>query len=302
MGVSAFLIAYIGALNLWAYFPSHPETPADPDRRHEVASIYGPGVFYSWLLGVNTFMYDVYYSSPHDPPSARPTFDKARLILIVGYGAMAIGEQVVRAWLNDFGPTEAAARYVGDKAFESLAILCSTHIWSVYLRRRASRTRLPVDEADQPIRESYVFWVPFIMLFAWSIGRALEHGKHIYVAPRYVKDADYMQWHGVPYHYRPLSLSVGVLLGFFSVPGTWRDRLAEGFPCTVWSSLFLLHTGLFGTLRPLRLTGNSLADRDQWFPLILSMVAVAWQYWVDICGIPWAVCKRMGNVTKWKVD
>lgn len=302
MGFAAFIIAYIGALNLSAYFSLPTHTPAKPDLRHEVASIYGPGNFYSWLLGVNTFMYDVYYSSPGDPLLVRPTFDKARLILIVGYGAMAIGEQVVRAWLNDFGPTEAAARYVGDKAFESLAILCATHIWSVYLRRRASRKRLPVREADQPSREPYVFWVPIIMLFAWGIGRALEHDKHVYIAPRYVNDAENLQWRGVPYEYRPLSLAVGVLLGFFSVPGTWRDRLAEGFPCTVWSSFFLLHSGLFGTLTPLRLTGNSLTDRDQWFPLVLSIVAVVWQYWGDICYIPWAFCKRAGNVTKWKID
>jgi hypothetical protein len=302
MGFAAFIIAYIGALNLSAYFPLPTHTPADLDRRHEVAPIYGPGIFYSWLLGVNSFMYDVYYSPPHGSPSARPTFDKARLLLIVGYGAMAIGEQVVRAWLNDFGPTEAAARYVGDKAFESLAILCATRIWSVYLRRRASRKMLPVGEADRPSCETYVFWVPFIMLFAWGIGRALEHGKHVYVAPRYVKGAEDLQWRGIPYKYRPLSLAVGVSLGFFSVPGTWRDRLAEGFPCTVWCSMFLLHSGLFGTLTPLRLTGNSLEDRDQWFPLVLSMVAVAWQYWGDIRGIPWAICKRVGNVLKWKID
>lgn len=275
---------------------------ADVDRRNEVAPIYGPGVFYSWLLGVNSFMYDVYYSDPHETGPVRPTFDKSRLVVIIGYAAMAISEQVVRAWINDFSPTQAAARYVGDKAFESLAILCATHIWSVYLRRRANDTTLPRSGADERRREPNIFWVPFIMLFAWGIGRALEHGKDVYVAPYNVEGADTLQWHGVPHEYRPLSLAAGFFLGFFSVPGTWSDRLREGFPCMVWCSLFLLHSGLFGTVTPLRLTGNSIKDRDQWVPLLMSIGAVAWQYWGDIRRIPWALCRRAANVSKWKVD
>ncbi|KAH7414525.1 hypothetical protein DE146DRAFT_750667 [Phaeosphaeria sp. MPI-PUGE-AT-0046c] len=300
IGFLAFIPTYVGALNIGAYWEPSPLDTAD--LRHTVNPVWGPGWFFTWLLSVNTLMYDVYYYEPNGPASRRPLFDKARLFGIVGYGGMAICEQIYRAAKKDFGPDEAVARYISDKAFESLSIIVVTHICQIYLRRRAGT--LPSTHQDTSRYESYakVFWIPFIMLFAFGFGRALVHGHECYVIP-HTKTEAYFSWTApIPYEYRPLSFVGGLALGFLSVPGTFKERLLNGFPCLVWSSLFLLHCGLFGTLTPFSLTSVDPWSRDQLIPFVLAAFTVVYQYREDIWNLPRALAGRVVNVVKWKSD
>jgi hypothetical protein len=305
MGILAAVVTYIGALNLQSYAGAHDDTSFQ--ETHDLAvvsSVYGPGTFYTWLLAVNTYMYDEYYRDPDKKGSIQPWFDKTRFILMLGYGCMGFAEHIYRAWTGDYGPAEAAARYVGDKALQSFAIVFVISIWGEYKRRR--RAGLPMVNKQMDL-DPYLYWPPFIFLLTWLLGRALDHipGKEhipeqqVYVIPRSHPQFK-LHWDPlVPYELRPLSLPAGLILGMWSTPGSLSDRFINGFPKIVWICFILLHSGLWGTVSPLRLTNQELTARDQWIPLLLALIGTCWQYSTDLKKSPWAVGRRVAFVTKW---
>jgi len=100
----------------------------------------------------------------------------------------------------------------------------------------------------------------------------------------------------VPYDFRPLSLLVGVLFGILTTAGTLKTRLQSSFPKIVWTSFFVLHSGLFGTVGPLRLTNLDPRTADQWIPFTLVFGGVLWQYQEEFKCLPKAVKSRAVNM------
>jgi hypothetical protein len=296
MGVLSALICYAGNLKPFSYFDT---TITETQNLDNVSPLYGPGPFYIWLIQVNTLMFDISTYDPNTPKSISPWFDKGRLIAILSYGMMAVLEQIIRAWLGDFSPAQAATRYIGDKAFESTAILFALKTWRDFLIRR--RGILPQVEAPEKKR-LYNYWLPIIFLLALALGRALEHHATTYEIPR--ESPQYrMTWNPlIPKPFRPVSLGMGVLYGILSTGGNLRNRCTEGFIKIVWMSNVLLHCGLFGTLGPLRLTNKHIKDREQLIPLVVSVLVVIWQYSRELVKMPRAALKRIENTYKWHSD
>jgi len=179
MGIFAALVCFAGALDIPYYFDHYSW---GTDDLSQVSTIYGPGVFFSWLLGVNTYMFDEYLANRNMAPAEKPNTDRCRYVLILTYGLIAFGEQIRRAYRSEFGPPTAAARYVGDKAFESFAIIFAMRIWWAH----GQRTHQMRESGTGGHRSSrYSYWPPFVFFFAWVTARAFEYqpGKTHYPIP-----------------------------------------------------------------------------------------------------------------------
>lgn len=249
MAILAAIITYIGAINPKDIF-SGEETH---DTTHDISKVnplYGPGTFFSWLLAVNTYIYEEYYHGRDGRATTVVFRDKPRLVLMVEYGLMAFLEQVGRAWKGDFGHAEAAARYVCDKAYEAFVVIFGI-IWRDYLSRRSqARDGLPqFKRNDMRLSSPYSFWPPLVFFLAWLVGRALEHGHDFYALTMRHRDFKLTWKPLIPYNLRYISLPIGVVFGLVTTRGrNLRNRIAECILKMFWMSSMVLHSGVFGYL------------------------------------------------------
>lgn len=296
MAILAAIITYIGALDIGHLSSGGESSEIKHDISH-VNPLYGPGTFFSWLLAVHTYMYDEYYLE-RDRRAAAPLLkDKSRLVVMVGYGLMAYLEQIGRAWEGDFGHAEAAARYVGDKAFEAFVIVFGIIIWRDYHSRRI----LPKTETESRYHSPYSYWPPLVFIFAWAFGRALEHNHDFYVLPRDHPEYKCTWKPLIPYEFRYISLPIGIIIWLATTRGGPLNRISEGILKVFWLSSMVLHNGLFGTVSPFRLTALDIRSWDQWGQLaFVSVPTVLLIYWRDFLLLPKASWTRAKNVVKWK--
>jgi hypothetical protein len=215
----------------------------------------------------------------------------------------AYGEQIVRAYHSDFGPAEAAARYVGDKAFEALTVIFSMRIWYDYLLRSRRAKELPTTQTsiESP---RYSYWPPFVFAAVWCASRALEYqpGRDHYVVPRRHKQFTLTWAEIIPYASRPISLPIGIVFGVLTTAGSLQARLRKSFPKVVWTSYFVLHSGAFGTVGPLRITNLDPRSADQWVPFTFAVAGAIWQYWREVQWLPTAIKERLANLFRWNND
>ncbi|PVH76584.1 hypothetical protein DL98DRAFT_574259 [Cadophora sp. DSE1049] len=297
MGVLSASVCFIRGLEILSYF-SVKNTITQELKN--VNSLYAPAPFFIWLFTVNTLMYDVatYDETNQKQRSTSPWFDKARLAGILLYGFAAVMEHLIRSAIGQTTPSQAAARYVADKAFESIGILFAIVEWKKFRNRNVTRNDLPQDRLPQTAR-TYLYWLPFIFFLAFSVGRALERHIDRYVIP--LESEHYkLTWNPViPKEYRPISLGVGLLFGLLSSHGNLKSRCEEGWIKVVWMSNVILHSGIFGTLGPLRLTDKDPTSVGQWLPFVIFVIGTCWQYWRDLVNLPAAARKRFSNIYKW---
>lgn len=296
MGVLSALGCFIGNLTLEAHFSEQNTTWQSLEG---VSALYGPGPFYIWLLLVNTIMFDVSTYNRKSPTTISPWFDKGRLAAVLCYGIMAVLEHIIRSCLGQFTPAQAAARYVGDKAFESTGIIFAIAEWREFLSRRAGV--LPNTETTASQRQ-YRYWQPQIFFLAFFLGRALEVHATRYGIPEMSPEYKISWQAWIPHMYKPVTLAVGIAFGLLTSKGSLKDRFAEGMIKIVWMSNVLCHSGIFGTLGPLRLTNKDPRDREHWITFLVAVIGVVWQYWREVVRFPKAVWKGFGNTYKWRTE
>lgn len=274
-----------------------------------------------------------YYSRSEDRKRRRftnPWFDNVRFFSITGYGLWAFADQIRHAWKGDFGPSHAASRFVADKAMESFTIVFLMYSWHDFLQRKVKLrpgNGLPFYQtlASTP---PYLYWPPIVFFLVWCVGRALEHipdSAHVpevdfttvnataYSNTAYnstqsnsTANAIYTisQTRKVPHapiHWDPIidpkyrwaTVPVGICLAFLTTPRPWSNRLWRGFPKMFYLSEILLHTGLFGTLGPFKLTSTDFRKTYQWVPFAITVIGTAYQYWLHLKKSPTVVWERM---------
>jgi hypothetical protein len=292
MGFLSGLLCYIGSLKPLSYIEK--STTALP--LNGVNPIYQPAGFYIWILQVNTLMYDVATYDHTKPHSRSPFYEKGRLFAIAAYGTAAILEYLIRSWLGQTNPEQAAARYVADKTFESAGILFAIYEWRKYLNGR--KNILPQTQSAGTVQQ-YLYWLPIIYMLAFGIGRALE--THIDTYTRPLESKHYkLVWRGViPLEWRPISAVIGTLFGILTSSGSLKNRFVEGCIKIVWMSNFFLHCGIFGTVTPLRLTDSDPRSLAQWLPFALALTATAGVYWRELANLPAATIKSARNLFRW---
>ncbi len=105
----------------------------------------------------------------------------------------------------------------------------------------------------------------------------IGHGHESYTIPlRYPQ-----YWHvckAIPHEYRPVSFIFDIVIGLMTTRGTFVHKLQYGFVKMVWISFVILHSGLFGTVKPLRLTDKSPFAPEELFPFLFVAVSLSWQY------------------------
>jgi len=274
-GIMPFLAALallFGALEPLAYFAGTPyENPLWGDISG-VPYLCGPGAFFSWLLSVNTIMLDVYY----DKKELSWYVDKSRLIYVLGYALYATISQVILGWKQEFGPSYTALRYITDKAFQAAGILYLCTGWKNWLKFKDLEKKPPLDRG--PLKEHPInALVAVIFFLAWSIGRVIEHGHESYTVPP--QHPQYWHtWKAIPREYRPVAYIFGIIIGLVTTRGTLVHKLQYGFVKMVWISFVILHSGLFGTIKPLRLTDKSPYAPEELLPFLFVAISLSWQY------------------------
>jgi hypothetical protein len=270
-----------------------------------VSSIYGPGFVVGWLLLFNTWMYDEYYYEErrvtrYDKSETKVLWDYMRLFLLAGYAGRAVYDQLSLAWKGDFDVTQATARYIVDKAFESAAIMFFISIWRFFThRRRQLRHELLVSK-DNHQGDPWRYLPALILVSIWGVGRLIEYGKPTYhISPRSPSSSTDPK-SLIPYEYRASSWLLGMTLAMMTTRGTLRTRLFEGFCKGFWLAFMILqHSGLFGRLEAIHLTSKSLMDANQAIVLICITLMIGAYYRDDFRGLPRAVLERAKNVFYW---
>lgn len=294
MGIPAVLLVYIGCLSPFSY-QGVRGNDSDP-KLDEVSFLYEPALFLPWLFSVNTIMLDIcLYGRDNKGVHKRPHWmvDKSRLTMVITYGLIAYVHFLVLAWKNDLGPSVAAARYVSDKAFESTALCYTLSLWQEYMNRRL---RIPSNTANA----LYLYWPPFVYVFAFASGRCLQHSaKDAYSIPLEHNDFRLVWEPLIPRHLRALAVLVGALYGCGTTRGGFWRRLTFGFNKTVWMALVFLHSGLFGTISPFRLTAKNPKDIAQCSPLAFVVLVSLWVYCHEAKRLPGAIKVRFLNVFDW---
>lgn len=296
MGVIAAIVTFGGALDLQEYF-----LHSKPDRTlpslDKVSGIYGPGFMFGWLLAVNLMMYDEYYYGKRKGTSWYA--DKVRLALVVVFALYAVYDQLYRAWSGDFGVSEAAARYVVDKAFESAAIMFFISAWRDNMKM-GTDTQYTLPTTEQPeTRDPFEYWPAIVLFLAWAIGRASEIGRDAYYPSRRYSEHPVWWRPVIPYELRPITFPCGMIIGILSTRGRLKTRLFRGFSKGFWIAFALLHSGLFGTVGALRLTNKSMSDPEQWLPVVIAVLGSIGQYWAELRALPHACKERIWNVFRW---
>ena len=292
MAVAAVLVTYIGAIG---YFVS------DAGLQHSewqdisnVSDIYGPGAFLSWLLAVASLHYDCYHYRPPINKSSSGLLrflDIAKLLGLVVYSSYAVLHYVHLTLHKRFGPSHAAARYVGDKVFESVALIYFLRSWkgfAVWLN-----VGTPVDE--QADRNDFTSWPALTLASLWGLIRALEWGLDVYDIP--LKHPQYSTtWACLPPWSRPLSFPIGMLAGIALSEGDIRQRIENGFGKGFYIAFAVLHSGLFGTWGSLRMTDKKLSESGQYVPLMSTVLTLLCQYHKDLIDLFMATPNRAQNV------
>lgn len=304
MGVLSALVCFCGGLEPFSYFSAKNTVTKELKN---VFPIYAPAPFYTWLLAVNTLMYDAATATAPaqgqgGSRSTSPWFDKARLAGVLLYGFFAVVEHLVRSAMGQTDPSQAAARYVADKAFESTGILFAIIEWKKFRNVRKNEAKTLPHAGNPQTTHGYLHWLPWIFVLAFSVGRALEQHIDRYVIP--LKSEHYkMMWDPViPKEWRPISLVIGLAFGLLSSRGSLKRRCEKGWIKVVWMSNVILHSGLFGTLGPLRLTDKDPRAIGQWLPFVFVVVGTCVQYWRDLVKFPAAARKRLTYMFKWHAD
>jgi hypothetical protein len=106
----------------------------------------------------------------------------------------------------------------------------------------------------------------------------------------------------IPRSYRPISLAIGIFYGILTTQGTLKRRIIFGFNKMVWMSLVMLHSGLFGTISPFRLTDKDPRDKEQWVPVVILLAGIVWQYLREIIKLPQAIWLRTRNIWDWAAE
>jgi hypothetical protein len=118
------------------------------------------------------------------------------------------------------------------------------------------------------------------MLAVWGSARCLANGHKTYnVAVQSVEGVDFSWQPPLDKKWKPLlafgGFAVPVLLTVFH----WELQ-NFGLPVGILSAFAMLHSGLFGTWTPLRLTCYSLSDLDQAGCLVATVLVLVYQYFL----------------------
>lgn len=306
MAFTAAFATYWGCLNIDIFASSRNVALVQRSISNDtVSSIYGPGFVVGWLLLFNTWMYDEYYyeegrATRYDKWRTKRLWAYTRLLVLAGYAGHAVYDQLSLALKGDFGASQATARYIVDKAFESAAIMFFISIWRFFThRRRQLRHELPVSK-DNHQGDPWRYLPALILVSIWSVGRLIEHGKPTYhISPRNSSSSTDSK-SPISYEYRASSWLLGMTIAMLTTRGTLRTRLFEGFCKGFWLAFMILqHSGLFGRLEAVHLTSKSIVDVNQVIVLTcITSMTVAY-YRDDIRGLPQAVLERAKNVYYW---
>lgn len=269
----AILSVYIGCVD---YLPK-PDIDSAKWKLSEVPAVYGPGPVLSWVWTVNCLIYDAY--------QAKDTswLDVARIVPTLGYAGFATGDHVIRAWRKDLGPSFAAGRYVSDKAFETMTILYIVQWFRTYLSEGARTTSLP---RHRPTQFRTLISPCWILCGIWVAGRLLTLLEETFVHKIGGDSQLPISWEPViPRKFRGLTFVVG--LGFAMLINFRKSQdiqtiFWKALPFGFWLSLAILHSGLYGTISPLRLTTEKFEGPVQVMPVALAVLASLLKYGSDI--------------------
>ena len=129
----------------------------------------------------------------------------------------------------------------------------------------------------------YKIYPCIAMVSIWVWCRALSNGHDVYNIHAQNPHGVTISWKPViPWHWKPvlaaLCFGLSSLVSMVTTWGWWSWSLPVG----ILSSFSILHSGLFGTFTPLKLTSIHISDMDQSATLITTVLFMIWQYGRDL--------------------
>lgn len=281
VGVMDFLPKRVHHLNTWS------------EELHSVSGFYGPGVVIAWCLMSMSMLYDanqVFKTKSNG-------FHYFKYATILFWGVWALGDAIWRALHTDFGPSYAAALYMSDKGFELGTLLYTLYLFPVHRRLPRQTTRQappnPSDEeradhgpnshsfhaqAAAAIAEYKIY--PCIAMFGiWVWCRALSNGHLVYNIHAQNPDGVTIRWKPLlAWYWKPIVVIqcfvLTSLVDYLTKWGWWSWSLPVG----ILSSFAAMHSGLFGTYTPLKLTSIKITETDQISAIISTVLFLIIQY------------------------
>ena len=270
--ILAILFAYLGAIVPRFYTPEPSQQLPEEYDVSEVTPAWGKGAFLTWLLVVVSIQLDFLLGR-------RSRFEKTRWISMLCYGFGAFAMQIYYTWNHEFGPSYAAARYVADKSYESLAIIyfiASIKAYEKHIRARDARI-LPTFKPQSRLWTNLT-WPCYLYVVLWGSARCFHKRDTVYKWPDQLKtnqlqvaSASWNQWH-VPPKFAPLVSISGIVLSTaliyrFVARGNTRQRFVSAIPAGVWFGFAILHVGICNAPTALALAPSKWLDAEQIIPL-----------------------------------
>lgn len=118
------------------------------------------------------------------------------------------------------------------------------------------------------------------MLAIWGMARCLANGHTTYnVAVQHLEGVDFW-WHPLlAKEWKPVVVGVALTVPSL-LTGWWWEVKTFGLPVGILFAFAMLHSGLFGTSTPLRLSCTKLSDLDQVSCLVVGVVVLVYQYFL----------------------
>lgn len=298
VGFLAAFVTFLGAIEPLNYYDKAAENDQGSYTWRDISSVspgYSPSPVLIWLLCIATWHYDIYYANHKDRVVVWALYHAARNLAIFGYGLYAIYDQLSRGWNNDWSPDQAAARYVLDKFFESIALAFFLRQWRdfQYYKYNVHRNEI---STTPTVRDIFAYTPALLMASCWGWGRFLERNRPAYYIPRTSPQYPNTWPPWVPRYLKVATLPVGMAYGLFTSSGNLRQRFDKGLGKGVYMALLLLHSGAFGTYGSMRLTNITFLRWEQLLPFCSLLLVTAWQYRKDVIGFPIAGWKRFKNI------
>ncbi|KAF7539691.1 hypothetical protein G7054_g1974 [Neopestalotiopsis clavispora] len=249
-----------------------------------VSGFYGPGAILAWLITSLSMLYDANQS----PQASPDPFDWLKYGTTILTCTWALCDAVWRARNSDFGPSYAAALYMSDKGFELGTLLYTVRFFPIHRTRNRPSAGADEERAEQATSLSsqiaasvlkYTLWPCVIMVSIWVWCRALSNGHNVYIIPAQNPESPMFQWEPLLPSWCKLILAIlsFVLTAIINRLMNW-DWWGWGLPAGILSSFAALHSGLFGTYAPLKLTTGNITESDQIFALVSTLLLLFVQY------------------------
>ncbi|KAL2065071.1 hypothetical protein VTL71DRAFT_4211 [Oculimacula yallundae] len=281
MPILAISFAYLGAIVPRFYTPKPSQQPPKDYNISEVSTVWGKGAFLAWLLVVVSIQFDFLLGR-------RSALEETRWISMLCYSLGAFAMQLHYTRNHEFGPSYAAARYVADKSYESLAIIyfiASAKAFEKYLRESDAGILAPVGPRNRLF--THLTWPCYLFGALWTLTRLLHRADTVYKWPDQLKanqlqmaSAKWNLWH-IPPKYAPLLSISGVVLSTallyrFVARGSKLRRLVYAIPAGVWFGFAILHVGICNAPTALALAPSKWADPEQIVALCAAGLIFLW--------------------------